>query len=125
MSGRACLSVTSVLACALTACHAQPMATTGDMTCPNVEYQCPSPAPSFSAQVQPIIDRNCNACHIKGGVADDRPLTTYAEVFKLHMSSLTAVYSCVMPPAADVVDQLSPSERETLLQWLGCGAPNN
>ena len=125
MKGRAHLSLASVFVCALTACHGQSMALVGDMTCPNVEYQCPSPAPSFSAQVQPIIDQHCNACHITGGAAPDRLLTTYAEVFKYWMPSFTAVYSCIMPPAADVVDQLSPSDRQTLLQWLACGAPNN
>ena len=122
---RACLGMASVLACALTACRGQPTALVGDMTCPEDDSNCEGVPPSFSAAVLPIIRSNCIGCHIGGGVAADRPLTTYAQVVKLERSTFNAVYSCVMPPAYDTVDQLTMAQRNTLLQWLACGAPDN
>jgi hypothetical protein len=36
---------------------------------------------------------------------------------------LTEVYACQMPPVD--ADPLSATERQALLAWLVCGAPNN
>lgn len=35
---------------------------------------------TYTANVKAIIDGNCVSCHVPGGVASFRPLTTYAEV---------------------------------------------
>jgi len=36
---------------------------------------------------------------------------------------LTQVYSCRMPPAGNA--QPTTQERQTIVAWLVCGAPNN
>jgi len=36
---------------------------------------------------------------------------------------LTRIYGCVMPPAS--APPLTPEERQTLLSWFVCGAPEN
>jgi hypothetical protein len=38
---------------------------------------------------------------------------------------LTQVYRCAMPPDAAIAVPLTTDEREELLTWLYCGAPEN
>jgi hypothetical protein len=38
-------------------------------------------------------------------------------------TALTDVHNCVMPPLP--APPLSPTDWDTVLEWLGCGAPNN
>ena len=35
---------------------------------------------TYNANIKSIIDNNCVVCHVDGGAASFRPLTTYAEV---------------------------------------------
>jgi hypothetical protein len=85
---------------------------------------CPSPPPSWSNEVQPIIDRTCNACHGDGGVQQHiQDFTTYSGVNRNRGSILSQVYTCKMPPL-DAAAPL-PQERQALLGWLVCNAPNN
>jgi hypothetical protein len=85
---------------------------------------CPSPPPSWSNEVQPIVDRTCNPCHGDGGVQQHiLDFTTYSGVNRNRGSILTQVYSCKMPPL-DAAAPL-PQERQALLGWLVCNAPNN
>jgi hypothetical protein len=85
---------------------------------------CPSPEPSWQSTVQPIIDRRCNGCHGDGGVQrSTRDFTTYGGVSRNSGSILTQVFSCKMPPPDAAAP--SASERDALLGWLLCGAPNN
>ncbi|MEO6951039.1 MAG: hypothetical protein ABI321_04425 [Polyangia bacterium] len=114
-----------LLAVLLPACRGQSMAIVGDMMCPSDSTSCAGAAPSYASDVAPLIESNCSGCHMAGGSAADRPLTSYDALFKLKGSAFTAVYGCVMPPADDAVDQLTPDQRTTLIQWLACGAPNN
>jgi uncharacterized membrane protein len=93
-------------------------------TCPNdLPASCPSPAPHFAADVQPVLQARCVRCHTSGGQAGEKPLTTWAEIFGRRSSVLNRVYACVMPPAAE--PQLTEAERRTLLGWLVCGAPDD
>jgi hypothetical protein len=94
--------------------------------CPtnDVPKTCPSPAPSWSADVQPILAARCWSCHADGGVAvQDMDLGSYASVYGGRTTVLSQVYGCRMPPSGE--PQLTPAERATVLGWFACGAPND
>lgn len=99
-----------------------------DMTIPencpsDLPAACPSPSPSWDGGVQALIDAKCVVCHKPGGLAFDKPFTDYAKVYASRGVMLDQVYSCYMPPPD--AGQLAPSERQELLGWFVCGAPNN
>jgi hypothetical protein len=86
---------------------------------------CPDPAPSYATDIKPIIDKYCVGCHSPGGVEANRPLIPWAELNARYGSVLQRVYFfCSMPPA-DAPQLTDPTERETLLGWLECMAPDN
>ena len=92
--------------------------------CPSdLPAMCPTPEPSWDGGVQAIIDAKCVVCHKPGGLAFDKPLTDYTHVYGYRGEMLNQVYSCYMPPPD--AGQLEPSERQQLLGWFVCGAPNN
>jgi hypothetical protein len=96
----------------------------GVLDCPNdLPQACPTPAPSYVSEVQPLIANRCVPCHSPGGLASDRPLDDYTNVYKRRGTVLNEVYTCLMPPAD--AGQLSDAERKQLLSWLVCDAPNN
>jgi hypothetical protein len=85
---------------------------------------CPSPPPSWSNEVQPIVDRTCNECHGDGGVQQHvLDFTTYSSVYRNRGSILAQFYTCKMPPPDAAAPR--PQERQALLGWLVCNAPNN
>jgi uncharacterized membrane protein len=94
-------------------------------SCPNdLPKTCPAAPPSYTTEVQPLIARHCLQCHGPGGIADARrDFSTYAHVAAQQSIMLDQVYACLMPPANGT--PLDPNERQTLLQWLVCHAPNN
>ena len=111
----------TALGAALVACGG-PRGTNG--ACPNdLPASCPSPAPSYQTTVAPIINVRCVTCHSPGGQEASRPLQTYSQVYSERSAVLNQVYACNMPPgtAAKPTEQ----EREALLTWLVCGAPQN
>ncbi len=92
--------------------------------CPNdLPPACPSPAPSYAADIAPLIMRRCTPCHYPGGVAamGNHDLSDYPRVFAQKRDVLTQFYACKMPPA----DAGAPTadERKAMLGWLVCGAP--
>jgi len=92
--------------------------------CPNdLPAACPSPTPSWDGGVSQIIASKCIPCHMPGGLAFDNPLTDYNSVYQRRGIVLDQVYSCYMPPPDAA--QLDASERQALLGWMVCGAPNN
>lgn len=93
--------------------------------CPaDLPASCPAKVPSWANDVQPIIDRRCNPCHGGGGIAPPTfNFATYQGVSNNSGSILTQVYACRMPPPDAGAPTLA--EREALLGWLVCGAPNN
>ena len=97
---------------------------TSGSTCPrDLPQSCPSPEPSYATDVAPLIQAKCVQCHAPGGVASDRPLGTYAQVNTLKQDVLDQVYNCLMPePPQPALDE---TDRQTLLGWLVCGAPDN
>ena len=94
--------------------------------CPHdLPSACPSPAPSWSADVGGIVASVCGQCHTDGGVEQSSfDFSTYQDVYMERGSMLDQVYACAMPPS-DAGVTLSLEEREALLGWLVCNAPNN
>ena len=61
-------------------------------------------------------------CHAPGGLSS-HPLVTWQEVNALEGAVLDQVYACRMPQAGSA--PLTTAEREALLGWLVCGAPDD
>ena len=95
----------------------------GGSSCPNdLPATCPSDAAGYAATVAPILAVRCVACHSPGGTSAHY-LQTYAEVSDLKGAVLDQVYSCRMPQAGST--PLTDTERQALLGWLVCGAPDD
>jgi uncharacterized membrane protein len=92
--------------------------------CPSgLPAACPSAAPSYQSDIAPIIQSRCLACHGPGGVEYSRPLDTYSAVYSQRSPVLNQVYGCLMPPVGAPAP--TEAERQLLLAWLVCKAPNN
>jgi hypothetical protein len=93
-------------------------------SCPNdLPPSCPSAVPSYQTTVAPIINLRCVTCHSPGGQEASRPLQTYTQVYSERSAVLNQVYACNMPPGTAA--KPTEPEREALLTWLVCGAPQN
>jgi len=93
-------------------------------TCPNdLPPACPSIVPSYQDDVAFILEAHCNSCHGVDGVAQDRPLTDYANVYRQRSAVLNQTFNCHMPPEPERA--LTMEQRAKLLAWLVCKAPNN
>jgi len=84
---------------------------------------CPTSAPSYSGEIQGIISERCLGCHYPGNKNSEQVLDTYDDVHGSLTTVEKEVYRCDMPPAGE--PQLTSDERQALLAWLVCGAPNN
>jgi hypothetical protein len=110
------------IAAAMFACASDPK-----KVCPaDAPASCPtSDAPSYAADVAPIIQQYCvSRCHGPGGVEAAMPLGSWADIQHVGPENIDAqVYDCLMPmsPAPDP----STAERVTLLTWIVCGAADN
>jgi hypothetical protein len=94
--------------------------------CPEGGYpDCPSPPPSWATQVRGIVDVGCAPCHFNGGtgtgLGDD--FSTTRGLRHTLTTALTDLQRCTMPPSGSAV--LSLADRETLMEWLVCGAPDD
>ena len=95
-----------------------------DPSCSNdLPGVCPSPAPSYRSDIDPLIGARCRTCHSAGGQESSLPFMTYQEIFSRRSSVLNQVYGCRMPPAGSAAP--TSAERAVLLAWLVCGAPDN
>jgi hypothetical protein len=83
---------------------------------------CDGGAPSWSQEIQPIVQSACLPCHGPGGTAGYDE-STYSKVFEQAGSMLSQVNVCQMPPLNGPV--LSDAQRVALTAWLRCGAPDN
>jgi hypothetical protein len=109
---------------AVLGCHSEPEAAS-HASCPPAPSAC-TEAPSYKQTVASIFETSCVPCHSPNGVEADRPLGTYHDVFAVEPTAFHQVANCLMPPAdAGSVASLSETDRETLLAWFTCGAPNN
>ena len=87
-------------------------------------------APTFSKDVAPILYKECTSCHRPGEIAP-MSLLTYSSARPYARAIATQVSRGTMPPwHADPAHgefqnerRLSPAEKETILAWVGAGAP--
>jgi hypothetical protein len=104
---------------------------------PPVNPTCPGVAPSFAGDVYPnvFVPFCTTTCHSSGGLEPSMPFSTYQQIYVEAGGIFTQVFeNCAMPPstapqltddAADGGDAAMLGPRQTLLDWLVCGAPNN
>jgi hypothetical protein len=100
----------------------------GGQACPVVSTDCPSTPPSWTKDVEPIVQSSCLECHSEGGI--EWPLwdlSSYASVYRNRAAVLTQVYQCLMPSqdASPHVPPLTSDQRETIVSWIACNAPDN
>jgi len=84
---------------------------------------CPSPAPSFAADVAPLIQEHCTSCH---GPGQQLPtLGTYENIASPtnQQHVFFRLQYCTMPPPPRT--PLTAQERDTILGWIVCGGLNN
>jgi hypothetical protein len=114
------------------ACSGQPMPAAGDASagtdaqpqCPNdLPASCPASMPSYQTDIAPLLQNRCVPCHNPSGIESAKPLNSYSAVYGLRSTVLTQVYGCQMPPTG--AQPLDAAERQELLTWLVCQAPNN
>jgi hypothetical protein len=95
-------------------------------SCPRGEAPdaCPSPPPSWFNSARIIVETKCSPCHLPGG-ADDPQIdySSYQRVNQGRGEMFLQVDTCAMPPSDAAA--LTLTERDTLLAWLICGAPDN
>jgi mono/diheme cytochrome c family protein len=109
------------LACHQTAVYCPPAPTSG---CPD------GGGPSFSNDVYPnVIVPVCVGCHSPDGGEPSHPFLTYQQIYGKDGTDIGTIrtnvfYTCVMPPS-NAPKPLSDDQRQTLWDWLACGAPNN
>jgi hypothetical protein len=99
-----------------------------ESNCPTVSSDCPTPPPSWSKDVEPLIQSYCVMCHEPGGTGESlADLTTYTNVVRVRAEITYQVSTCQMPnqDASPPPPQLTTAQRETIVSWIGCKAPNN
>ena len=94
-------------------------------TCPFETPVCPDPQPSYTGEVSAIIQTFCVGCHGPGGQESIRPFATYANISMNNYAGpmQRQLLGCLMPPAD--APQPTAEQKQTLVGWLTCGAPNN
>jgi hypothetical protein len=98
---------------------------------------CPDPAnpPSYANDVAPLFKIRCAPCHFSGGVvASMYDFSTYTNIVDAQTSIIGQLSACNMPPtrgdpkygiAPGTVQGISVAQAATIIQWIGCGAPDN
>jgi len=96
------------------------------VNCPNDNPACPSPPPTYQADVGPLIAKYCSRCHAADGGMPKVRLQSYDDVTSTDGGQKTHVFTqikaCQMPKA----DQPQPTaaERTTILSWYACCEAN-
>jgi hypothetical protein len=94
--------------------------------CTMLTSGCPATPPSWQNDVQPIIATYCGSCHGSGGV--ERAMfdsTTYTSVFEARSTLATVIVNCSMPPPSPPAPSPDAAQRQTVLSWVECNAPDN
>jgi hypothetical protein len=91
-------------------------------------------APRLSADVQPIFDAKCIACHpVSYPYLDLRRGRSYRDLYRVSAATKPAFervvpgrpdvsYLLVHPPDPSLRDLLTPGEKETIAAWIRAGA---
>ena len=93
-----------------------------DSVCSTAEQgACSATALTYDTGIGELLTERCSPCHATDGVEAVRVLTDYRHVFGQRTGIGTQLVACVMPPAG--APTLSSTERQQILDWLTCGAP--
>jgi hypothetical protein len=109
------------LACHQTAVYCPPPPTSG---CPD------GGGPSFAGDVYPnVIQPVCVGCHSPDGGESSKPFLTYQQIYGKGGTEAETIrtrvfYQCSMPPS-NAPEPLTDGGRQTLWEWIACGAPND
>jgi hypothetical protein len=133
----AALACAGMLIAALAGCKK----TDAVMCDPPVNPTCPGVSPSFASDVYPnVFVPFCVSCHSATGVEPSMPLTSYQQIYGPMGAEAQRIFTqvfedCLMPPSnapaqfsdgdADVGDASASAARQSLLDWLTCGAQDN
>jgi len=80
---------------------------------------CNGPAPGYSAEVQPVLEKRCFSCHTgDGSAADDHDFSSLQRVLAERQDIAKQIGAHAMPPAPK--QQLSGDETSLLLRWATC-----
>jgi hypothetical protein len=127
-------AVCGALACSSSSSSGTPESDGGEATCPATPTTCPSPAPSYKSDVEPLIAEYCYQCHstaagvgFNGGKYDWTQLSNLQSNGTSIADEITATNMCNMPYVPDNPTSLpSAADRTTIAEWAGpCMAPNN
>jgi hypothetical protein len=91
---------------------------------PPLATVCPDPPPSFAATIVPILDASCNTCHDPNVPGAPWPLHDYGDVLAWRGVIIPVLLDCSMPPEDSGVS-ISEVDRQQILTWLACDAPDN
>jgi hypothetical protein len=113
------------------ACKSTPAPVDAPVACPPapVDPPCPDAAPTFYDVYQNVFLPTCVVrCHEPGGLDSGHPLMSYQQIYGTDGSTAKAIYnqvfqSCLMPPP-NQPEVLTDQQRQKLLDWFGCGAPD-
>ncbi|MGC4093905.1 MAG: hypothetical protein QM756_39570 [Polyangiaceae bacterium] len=83
--------------------------------------ECPTPAPTYTNDVAPIIAAHCTRCHTGIG-KEPWPLGKYEDVVDWEQLIRADILDCSMPPP-DSGEHVTNDERLTILTWIRCGTP--
>ena len=89
---------------------------------------CDEATPSWSTQVQPIVQQYCTECHTDGGPGESLfNATSYKTIHSGAAAMVQAVNNCSMPnlDASPPAPLPSDEQRQTLITWIACGSPEN
>lgn len=88
---------------------------------------CQMPAPTFSKDIQPIVNQTCAPCHFDGGTAVLRVRYDYSTYEGIHRAGSlveSQLLGCYMPLDGGNAP-LTKAEGDTILNWIVCGEPDN
>jgi len=91
---------------------------------PPASTVCVQPAPSFAADIAPILDRSCNGCHTVDNPDGVWPLNSWADVAAWSNLIIPDLVQCRMPPP-DSTTPFPEADRQLFFAWLACNSPNN
>ena len=108
----------------------RPLLATATLICLSAPCFSQAPPPTFSKDVAPILQKNCQTCH-RPGEAAPFPLLTYEQARPWASSMKRVVSQKVMPPwYADPTighfandRSLTAKEIQTIVAWANAGAP--
>jgi len=78
---------------------------------------CDSAAPSFDADVRPVLEKRCFGCHTgDGAAAEEHDFSRMDHLLAARPTIVDEVATCSMPPKSPLED----AEANVILRWAGC-----